>query len=74
MKPHTMLFDEMYSQKWYRSDEINEFLEIMDGLIVIGTALQTGKAALIVREAQHKNTVPIVEVNLESCIKSGYVL
>ena len=50
MKIHTMLFDETYCQKWYRSEEIETFLEKIDGLVVIGTALQTGMANKIVRK------------------------
>ena len=50
MKPHTMFFDEYYSQKWYRSDEVSDYLKRIDALIVVGTTLQTGKAYQIVSE------------------------
>jgi len=40
MKPHSMLFDEHYQEKFYRSDTIQKFMnEKCDGMIVVGTAL-----------------------------------
>ena len=54
MKIHTMMFDEAYSQKWYRSDEIETFLSKIDGLIVIGTTLETGLPSKIVRKTLMK--------------------
>jgi len=45
MKPHCMFFDEQYSEQWYRSTSVQKFVdEKMDGLVVIGTALQTSLA------------------------------
>ena len=43
-----------------------------DGLIVVGTALQTSYATKIVNEFIRRNNVPMVEVNLEPNIKDGY--
>jgi 3-dehydroquinate dehydratase len=40
----------------------------MDGLIVVGTALQTSLARVIVNNAIQKIEIPVVEVNLETCI------
>jgi len=52
MKPHCMFFDEMYKEKWCRSDSVNDYVdEKMDGLIVIGTALATGLANSTVYKA-----------------------
>lgn len=71
MKPHCMLFDEQYDNDLYRTDEVRTFIEgKCEGLIVIGTALETGFAKSIVQEAIHK-LIPIVEINLESCITKG---
>ena len=40
MKPHSMCFDEAYSERFYQSNTVSNFLETKcDGLIVIGTAL-----------------------------------
>lgn len=45
-----------------------------DGLVVIGTALQTAFAKQIINQCIIKDTCPIVEVNLEVNIKHGYTL
>ena len=67
-----MFFDESYSEQWYRSDTVRGYLEKVDCLIVIGTALQTSLAKFIVNSCINKGTVPVIEVNLESCIPHGY--
>ena len=75
MKPHTMLFDEVYSQKLHRSDSVCEYLDQrMDALIVIGTTLQTTLASYIVKKALSRDIIPVVEVNLEGEIRDGYGL
>ena len=48
--------------------------EKCDGLIVVGTALATNFAKKIVLECIKKETVPIVEVNLEANIVNGYTI
>ena len=73
MKPHCMFFDECYSEKYYRRDTVNSYLDEADCLIVVGTALQTGFAIKIVNEMIKKDA-PIIEVNLESAIDNGLVL
>ena len=39
MKPHTMLFDERYSEKYYRVDSVNQALSQSnyDTLVIVGT-------------------------------------
>ena len=75
MKPHCMFFDESYTEQWYRSDSVRNFLDTeMDALIVVGTALQTALARAIVNTSLQKLEVPIIEVNLEPCIAQGYGL
>lgn len=39
MKPHSMFFDEHYSEHYYRKDTVNKAIEKADCLIVAGTAL-----------------------------------
>ena len=39
MKPHSMFFDECYSEHYYRKETVDPFFEDMDALIVVGTAL-----------------------------------
>ena len=72
MKPHCMFFDENYSERFYRKDTVEKFLEWADCLIVVGTALQTNFAARIVNTV--KARAPVIEVNIESSIKDGYLL
>ena len=72
MKPHCMFFDETYSEQWYRSETVKGYLEKTDCLIVVGTALQTSLAKFIVNSCINKGNVPVIEVNLESCIPKGY--
>lgn len=75
MKPHSMCFDETYSQKFYQSDTVSEFLvKKCDGLIVVGTALQTSFAKRAINSLVARDNIPIVEVNLEVNIEHGYVM
>ena len=75
MKPHCMFFDEAYSEGWYRSETVKSFVnDKMDALIVVGTALQTSLARLIVSSAINKDTIPVIEINLEPCIEDGFVI
>ena len=39
MKPHSMFFDEAYSERYYRYDTVNKFVDTADCLIIVGTAL-----------------------------------
>lgn len=39
MKPHCMFFDETYSERYYRKETIDAYLEDADLCIVVGTAL-----------------------------------
>ncbi len=75
MKPHSMMFDEAYNETYYQSDSVINYVnDQCDGFIVIGTALETALAVNLVKTLIQKNTVPIVEVNLEQNIMAGYVL
>jgi NAD-dependent SIR2 family protein deacetylase len=71
MKPHSMFFDESYSEHYYRKHTVNNFYETCDLLIVIGTALATTFANNIVCITLEKET-PVIEVNLEPCINVGH--
>jgi len=69
-----MGFDEQYNEEFYRYDTVRSFVDNKcDGLIVIGTALETGLASSIVKKIVKKVEIPVVEVNLMSCIKEGKV-
>ncbi|TNV72520.1 hypothetical protein FGO68_gene9628 [Halteria grandinella] len=73
MKPHAMFFDEQYSEELYKSETVRNFVENkMDALIVVGTALQTSYAKMIVNKALLKLEIPVIEVNIESCIPAGF--
>jgi len=71
MKPHSMFFDESYSEHYYRSDTVMNFVENSDCLVVIGTALATSLAKRIVSKFLEKE-LPVIEVNMESAINRGH--
>ena len=69
MKPHSMCFDETYSEELYQSQTVSRYLkEKCDGLLVVGTALQTSFAKQIVNHLVLSKSLPLVEVNLEKNI------
>ena len=70
MKPHSMFFDEIYSEHYYRKDTVSNFVEDADVLIVVGTALATNLAKQIVCKLINKE-LPVIEVNMESFINCG---
>jgi NAD-dependent deacetylase len=70
MKPHCMFFDECYSERFYRKETVDKFLEDADCCIVVGTALQTGFASRIVNSFL-KREAPVIEINLETSIDKG---
>ena len=70
MKPHSMFFDEQYSEDYYRATTVNNFCSEADCLIIIGTQIQTGFANSIVKGFLIRE-MPIIEVNLESAINRG---
>ena len=74
MKPHSMFFDESYSERYYRYKTVKAYVEEADCLIVVGTALQTGFAKSIVMNLLKKEDAPVIEVNLETSINKGYNL
>ena len=70
-----MCFDETYSEEFYQSQSVGNYLrDKCDGLVVVGTALQTSYAKRIITSLIVRDTVPIVEVNLEANIEHGYVV
>ena len=72
MKPHAMFFDEQYTEELYKSDTVRAYAQDkMDALIVVGTALQTSLAKILVNQALVKESVPVIEVNIESAILNG---
>jgi len=73
MKPHCMFFDECYSEKFYRKETIDSYLELADCCIVVGTALQTNFALRIVNSFLKKE-LPVIEINLETAIDKGHNL
>lgn len=70
MKPHSMFFDESYSEHYYRKETVDAFREHMDCLIVVGTALQTSFALRICAEHVDKE-LPLIEVNMEPAVTVG---
>ena len=71
MKPHSMFFDEAYSEHYYRKETITEFYTECDVLIVVGTALETNFAKKMVVETLARE-VPVIEVNMEPCVPVGH--
>ena len=70
MKPHTMFFDEMYSEKFYRAKTVYDFVENSDCLVVVGTTLLTGMASNIVSSFVFSGK-PVIEINLSSFVNQG---
>lgn len=73
MKPHSMFFDEKYSEHYYRMSTVENFVADADCLIVVGTTLATNLALKIVNQFLDKEKL-VIEVNLESCIPVGNTL
>jgi len=48
MRPNVLWFDEAYSEKHYKSNTVKEYAKDADAVLVIGTALETSMAHLIV--------------------------
>ena len=67
-----MFFDETYSEQWYRSETVRTYLDKTDCLLVVGTALQTSLARMIVNSCLNRAEIPVIEVNIESSIPKGY--
>lgn len=73
MRPNVLWFDESYNEKYYRSATVKEFCKDAGAVLVIGTALETSMARMIVYNALEKDTL-VVEVNPDPCCKKGHVL
>jgi len=65
MKPHTMLFDEMYREEFYRVESAMEHLKEADTVMLIGTAWYTSLAMHIVTDALWKRK-NLIDVNPQS--------
>ena len=73
MKPHSMFFDEKYSEHYYRMSTVENFVADADCLVVVVTSLATNLALKIVNKFLDKEKL-VIEVNLESCIPVGNTL
>ena len=72
MKPHSMFFDETYSEHYYRKDTVQRFIDYQcDALVVVGTALATNFAKRIVCSMLDAEN-PVIEINMESAINRGH--
>jgi NAD-dependent SIR2 family protein deacetylase len=75
MKPHAMFFDECYNEHYYRQRTIDDIeYDLMDCLIVVGTALATSGARSIVNRTLNKQNIPVIELNLEPQCKVSYTM
>lgn len=63
-RPHTMLFDEYYQEKFYRIESAMSALEKTDTLLIVGTAFYTALSRGIVYESIKKR-INIIEINKE---------
>ena len=73
-RPHILLFDESYEEKWYKSDTASRAAEEADCLLVLGTQLKTGLASRAVKSACRRPNTVVIEVNVEPVIEYGPVL
>jgi len=76
MKPHAMFFDECYNERYYRFNTTTDIeYDLMDCLIVIGTALATsGARAIVHKTLTTRQHIPVIEVNMEPQCKVGWAL
>jgi NAD-dependent deacetylase len=70
MKPHSMFFDESYSEHYYRKDSVDTIMKKSDILIVVGTALATNFAKRICVSFLADER-PVIEINLDHAVKVG---
>ena len=68
LRPHIMFFDEFYTEKYNESESVKKYCVESDVLVVIGTALQTGLARMIV-ESFLERQEEIIEINTECIIQ-----
>jgi NAD-dependent deacetylase len=73
-RPHILLFDESYEEKWYKSTSAEQAAANADCILVLGTQLKTGLANRVVREACKRPNTLVIEVNVEPVIAYGQVL
>ena len=71
MKPHCNYSDKAYTITYSRSKAMFEFVDNSDCLLVIGSGLETNFTKSII-EAFLDRQVPVIEVNLQTCIDHGY--
>jgi len=65
-----MFFDECYNEHYYRQRTIDDIeYDLMDCLIVVGTALATSGARSIVNRTLNKQNIPVIELILSPSAK-----
>ena len=73
-RPHILLFDENYSEKFYKSESAVQFASEADCVLVLGTQLKTGLANRVVSQACRRPGTLVIEVNPEPVLTYGQVL
>ena len=63
MRPHTLFYDETYSEEYHRKDTVMDFVQRSDCLVLVGTGLTTSLAKQIVCTFLDKD-LPVIELNL----------
>lgn len=66
------MFDEPYTEEYYRINSLKERVSDTDCVVVVGTTLETTWAMNFVTEAI-TNDIPVVEINLEPVLNFGLV-
>lgn len=62
MRPHVLWFDESYNEIYFRRDSSMRRVEEADGMLVIGTSLQTNLPKKLVRRAIERG-IPMLYIN-----------
>jgi NAD-dependent SIR2 family protein deacetylase len=71
MRPNIMLQDDVYLQKYCRSKAAWDFInKKCDGIIVIGSSLETSIAHKMVSNALTREAIPVVYVNFVQDVQS----
>ena len=72
MKPHSMFFDDCYTEHYFRKATVDDFYYDADCVVVVGTALATSYAKRIILDTLWKEEVPVIEVNMEPAVTFGH--
>ena len=70
MKPNVLLWDERIDEGQFRTETVRNFTKIADCLLVVGSGIETEKAARIINSSLRKD-IPVIEVNNTSVINKG---